>query len=608
MPKSFQRTRKRKFINNQYTTRKRIRIDSTSTGEDQNQQGQCNSSQKKISENLSIFNEDCANDDTSFNIFLDFSILKKMFTDFGQCPECLRSRLKLENNERNRSGFCLELILKCTDTSCKWEHAVRTSKEIDYHKNQSVGKKKSGRNTYAINTQAVLAFREIGKGFRSIKSFASLMNMPKPISLPTYNRINDMLHGAYEKVCKQSMEKAASDTAKSRGQIANETIKCPVSVDGSWQKRGYASMNGIVSVISNENGKCLDVHVMSKRCHGCAIWKNKENSPGYIDWKLNHDCQANHEGSSGSMEAAGAIIMFARSVSKNNLMYTEYIGDGDTSSFTKVQESKPYNDTEITKLECVGHVQKRCGSRCRTLIDNYKKQKLSDGKGLSGRGRLTDKAMNTLQNYYGMAIRQNVGQLYAMKKSVWATLYHNSDIKDENVRHQFCPRSKDSWCLFQADKITGKTTYKKKLSLPVVIQELLTPIWRDLSNGELLSKCLHGYTQNNNEALNGVIWKKCPKDVYISKKVLEIGVYSAIIEFNDGRSGLIPLMKLLGLPISSYLTTSFKNRDCERINKIGKKSTEKGKQRRKKLRAIRKGFEDKNKEQEKKPAYASGAY
>ena len=119
----------------------------------------------------------------------------------------------------------------------------------------------------------------------------------------------------------------------------------------------------------------------------------------------------------------------------------------DTTSFNQVQSSKPYGDVPITKLECIGHIQKRVGTRCRNLRLSYKKQKLSDGKGISGRGRLTDKAINTFQNYFGMAIRQNVGDLYQMKKCVWAVLYHNCDISDENVRHQFCPRSKDSWCL-----------------------------------------------------------------------------------------------------------------------------------------------------------------
>ena len=47
---------------------------------------------------------------------------------------------------------------------------------------------KPGRNAFAVNIQMVFAFREIGKGYRSMKSFTSLMNMPPPISLRSYNR------------------------------------------------------------------------------------------------------------------------------------------------------------------------------------------------------------------------------------------------------------------------------------------------------------------------------------------------------------------------------------------------------------------------------------
>ena len=67
------------------------------------------------------------------------------------------------------------------------------------------------------------------------------------------------------------------------------------------------------------------------------------------------------------------------------------------------------------------------------------------------------------------------------------------------------------------------------------------PIFRDLPNETLLKKCLHGYTQNNKEAINSVIWKKCPKDVFVFKKVLEIAVASATIKFNDGSNGLKPV-------------------------------------------------------------------
>ena len=60
------------------------------------------------------------------------------------------------------------------------------------------------------------------------------------------------------------------------------------------------------------------------------------------------------------MEAAGAIKMFRRSIEKNNVIYHEYLRDGDTSSFKAVVDSKPYEKYSITptKLECIGHVQK----------------------------------------------------------------------------------------------------------------------------------------------------------------------------------------------------------------------------------------------------------
>ena len=46
----------------------------------------------------------------------------------------------------------------------------------------------------------------------------------------------------------------------------------------------------------------------------------------------------------------------------------------------------------------------------------YKGIILKDGKRLCGIGRLTNKAISTLQNYYRMVIRLNVGDLYGMKR------------------------------------------------------------------------------------------------------------------------------------------------------------------------------------------------
>ena len=93
---------------------------------------------------------------------------------------------------------------------------------------------------------------------------------------------------------------------------------------------------------------------------------------------------------------------------------------------------------------------------------------MSDGKGISGKGRLTDKAVNTLQNYYGMAIRQNTGNLYTMKKAVGAVLFHCTNIPDEEAWHRSCPSTAESWCKWQTDKLNGTHEYKQKVNLSII--------------------------------------------------------------------------------------------------------------------------------------------
>ena len=90
--------------------------------------------------------------------------------------------------------------------------------------------------------------------------------------------------------------------------------------------------------------------------------------------------QKSYIGSAGSMESKGAINIFTNSLQKYNLRYAHYIGDGDTESYKKVTDTKPYGDFIPQKLECVRHVQKILGTRLRKLRNEKKHEKLSDGK------------------------------------------------------------------------------------------------------------------------------------------------------------------------------------------------------------------------------------
>ncbi|KYN22291.1 hypothetical protein ALC57_05327 [Trachymyrmex cornetzi] len=66
----------------------------------------------------------------------------------------------------------------------------------------------------------------------------------------------------------------------------------------------------------------------------------------------------------GKMEVDAMKELFSRSVEKHGVRYINYVGDGDSKTYTGLVNAKPYGDEiEIIKKECVGHVQKRMGTR-----------------------------------------------------------------------------------------------------------------------------------------------------------------------------------------------------------------------------------------------------
>ena len=68
--------------------------------------------------------------------------------------------------------------------------------------------------------------------------------------------------------------------------------------------------------------------------------------------------------------------------------------------------------------------------------------------------------------------------------------------------------------------------------------KILRPVFEDLSKEELLKRCLHGKTENFNESFNNIVWLKCPKTVFVNQQSIEVGVNSAILQFNDGAHGI----------------------------------------------------------------------
>ena len=90
-----------------------------------------------------------------------------------------------------------------------------------------------------------------------------------------------------------------------------------------------------------------------------------------------------------------------------------------------------------------------------------------------------------------------------------------------------------------------------------------------------LKKCLHGQTQNNSESLNGVIRKRCPKDVFIGRSTLEMGVASTLISFNDGQSGILKVMENLTMNPSENFIRYCNERNNTRIKEMEKNQHQK---------------------------------
>ncbi|GFY14864.1 uncharacterized protein TNCV_234141 [Trichonephila clavipes] len=287
--------------------------------------------------------------------------------------------------------------------------------------------------------------RSVGKGEAAAKVFCGVMNLPPPPK--RFYESFHALNNAREKVAKVSMALAAAETLS----FNNGNPNVPVAIDGTWQKRGHTSLNGVVTAVSVDTGKVVDAEILSRKC-SCHFNGNL----------LSDECSANYFGNSGGMEV---------------------------EAYKAVLESKPYKDVNIEKLECVGHVEKRMGTRLRALKLKLKGKKLEDKKSLGDRNRWTDAEIDKLQRYYGLAIRNNSGNLSPMKQAIWAIFFHKIST-DLNPHHGLCPLGDDSWCEYNRSKLKGDA-YEHKHNLPIAIMHCIKKVFRDLSSPELLSRCLH---------------------------------------------------------------------------------------------------------------------
>lgn len=537
----------------------------------------CSSSKKKLSllsqvgETSDYFEEHMREG----NVIVDLELLNEQIQNFVSCRNCFAvGSINIYEVPNQRKGIVSNLLLMCSE--CQSESSFMTSKRTDSRH-------------YENNIRLVYGMRCIGKGQSAAETLCSVMNLPQP---PTkFFEYNKPILASTEKVAMDSMTIARRQAVTENDGDSDITV----AIDGTWQKRGHTSLHGVVSVTSLDTSKVLDVECLSKYCPICKL--NKKEHP---------NCLVNYEGSSGGMEVAGVKRMFERS---NQLpvpvRYINYLGDGDCKSYDSLCESKPYGEgVVIEKLECVNHVKKRMGTRLRRLRAEHKKTLLPDGKRLSGKGRLTDNVITQLEEYYGSAIRSN-GTLEDMKKACWATFYHKIS-SDADPQHGLCPIGAESWCKYNRAAAHGLPCPPHENSLAQEIMEVIKPVYQSLCDPTLLKKCVHGKTQNCNEAFNNVIWSRLPKNNFVNAITLKIGVLDAVLSYNDGVLAKVKVLQDLCGKAGLNCVVGLKKIDSKRVREAERAYAEIEKRARKAKKNVKRRLEEA--ENEEDPQYGAGLF
>ena len=133
------------------------------------------------------------------------------------------------------------------------------------------------------------------------------MNFPNSFAYGTFsshqNKFELASKSTFDKISDQSHESIRA-AYKEIGIVPDgeSVLDIAVSYDGTWQRSGHSSHNGIGCAIELSIGIPIDYEVLSNFCLKCKI---ASEDPGTTDeWKVGHaeNCPKNSTGSANAME------------------------------------------------------------------------------------------------------------------------------------------------------------------------------------------------------------------------------------------------------------------------------------------------------------------
>lgn len=514
----------------------------------------------------------------------------------AQCPTCRERKLGVREAAGKRKGLSAFLELCCQNSDCpesalSFTHTSRRTASAGDQGTSARFDSGSSRDSFAVNVKAVLAARAIGAGHDQLSRFCAILGLPSPMHHKTFNGICKKLHGAAMTAVSKNLHQARNIT---KDAVGGRDV--PVMFDGTWQKRGHKSHNGVGTVVSLDTGLCLDFEVLSNYCHACSIHRDLGEDEEI--WRAFHlpVCQKNTDCSSHAMEPAAAVNIWQRTLSyETPLRFTSFLSDGDSKAYTAVCEANVYCDTPIDKEECTNHVAKRLGTALRKLATP-----LPRGE------KLKDATIIKLQTYYKIAITSNKDSVRNMYTAIWASYFHCCS-SDGASSHNFCPAGPNSWCKHKRAEALGEPAPRHTPLLTKAQGLAIMPIYKRLTEEKLLIRCLHGKTQNAAESLNSKIRLLCPKTKFASRTTVETATALAVLWYNKGHRGFEEVLEGIGILPSQDLATHGDHCDVMRIRKMNLKQTAEARAHRRNT-AKRARVEDTDRKSREGPSYGAGDF
>ena len=118
-------------------------------------------------------------DDSSHLIILNSALFEQIIMRIGSCPHC-KANIAFENKLENKKGFGYTFAFRCIDSdqedNCFFSPFADNVRRSPGHQPDDV------------DLRMAFAFCEIGKGYPAMSTFATLMNMPPPLTKANLKR------------------------------------------------------------------------------------------------------------------------------------------------------------------------------------------------------------------------------------------------------------------------------------------------------------------------------------------------------------------------------------------------------------------------------------